>query len=268
MAHAHGNELRRLDELGRLDSPIHRIDARVQTLTTAVFLVCVLSFPRHALSALMPFFLYPATLAACGRIPLALLLRKLLWAAPFALAVALANPFLDTRTLLRLGPVPISGGWLSFLSILARFVLSVSAALLLVSCTGMHRLCRGLERLGLPRLLAAQFLLLYRYLFTVTDEAGRLVYALRLRAPGHRALRLRVYGALVGHLLLRALARAERIHRAMLARGFTGVFRAPRPERLRPADLLFATAWLLFFAAARRWNLADLLGATLLRTLT
>ena len=56
----------RMDDLGRLDSGVHRLDARAKILATAVFLVAVMSFPRHEVSALMPLFLFPAGLGMAG----------------------------------------------------------------------------------------------------------------------------------------------------------------------------------------------------------
>jgi cobalt/nickel transport system permease protein len=112
-------------------------------------------------------------------------------------------------------------------------VLTVGAALILVACTGMYRLGAGLERLGVPQLFVTQLLFLYRYLFVVADEGSRMVRSVRLRSAGAEGLSLRVYGSLVGHLLLRSMDRAERVHRAMVARGFDGEVRTLEPGRFR-----------------------------------
>lgn len=256
-------EISRLDGLGRLDTPMHRIDARAKALTTAGFVVAVLSFPRYEVAALTPLALYPLALASVGRIPLGVVLRKLAVAAPFAVAVGLLNPLFDTRPLGAVGALPITGGWFSFASILLRFALTVGAALVLVACTGMERLCAGLEQLGLPRVFAVQLLFLYRYLFTVADEGSRMLRGMELRAAGHPGLRLRVYGSLVGHLLLRSMARAERVYQAMAARGFDGEIRVLQATRLRGADVAFVCGWWLFFVVARVWNLAGALGGLL-----
>jgi len=254
------SDVSRLDELGRQDTVVHRIDARAKTVTTVLFIVFVMSFPRYEVSALTPFFLYPLALLSLGQIPPGCLLKKVLVAAPFAVAVGIFNPFFDHTAGAAVGPFTVSGGWLSFASILVRFVLTVSAALALVACTGMQRLCAGLERLGLPRVLVVQLLFLYRYLFIVADEGARMLRSMELRAAARTPLRFRVYVSLVGHLLLRAMARADRVYRAMLARGFDGEVRVLRPTRLRWSDPAFVCGWAAFFVAARLWNLADCLG--------
>ncbi len=250
-----------MDELGRMHSPIHRVDARVKAVATLSFIIAVMSFPRYEISALMPFFLYPFVLLAVGGIPAGFLLRKLLIASPFALAVGVFNPFLDRQVLLYIGDFGVSGGWLSFVSIVIRFALTVSSALILVSCTGINRLCAGLERMGLSTVFSVQLQMLYRYLFVIADEGLRMLRGVEMRSVGRRGMRMSTYVSLVGHLLVRAMDRAHRVYQAMASRGFDGHVRVMRPTAIQVHDMMFLFGWLLFFAAARYWNLSALLGA-------
>ena len=253
-------EIGRMDELGRMDSPVHRLDPRAKILVTLVFIVLVMSFPRYELSALVPFLFYPVGLIALARIPARHIMKKMLIAAPFALLIGLVNPLLDRQPMCSVGPLVLSGGWVSFISILFRFVLTVSAALALVAGTGMYRLGAGLERLGLPRVFAMQLLFLYRYLFVISDEAIRIMRGVRLRSGGSGALSLRVYGSLAGQLLLRSMDRAERIYQAMVARGFDGEIRLLQQSEASWRDAVFMGCSLVLLSAARLWNLSDVLG--------
>lgn len=255
----HGLAVGQMDDWGHLDSPIHRLDARVKALTTAAFLVVVMSFDRYTVSALIPFFLFPAVMLSVARIPPGPLLRMLLIASPFALLVGLFNPLLDRTPVAQLGPWTLSGGWISLANIVLRFALTVGAALVLLASTGLHRLCAGLQRLGVPAVFVTQLLLLYRYLFVIAAEGARMLRSAQVRA-GPGSLSLRVYGALVGHLLLRSLDRAQRVYQAMVARGYGGEIRRLDAGRLGGADFAFMAGWLLYFAVARRWNLAEWLG--------
>jgi cobalt/nickel transport system permease protein len=253
-------DLLALDELARQDLPLQRMDARVKLVVTLAFIVTVMSFPRYDISALAPLFLFPAAMFALGGLPFKRLVRPLLAAAPFAVLVGLANPLLDRAPLEVGGGLILARGWFSFASILVRFGLAVSAAFALTASTGMHRLCGSLAGLGVPQALAVQVWLLYRYLFVLAEEAGRLIRSVRVRSADRPRLGPSLAARLTGVLLLRAMARAERIHQAMLARGFDGRFRLEQPPAVRVRDLAAALAWLAFFAAARTWNLADALG--------
>lgn len=264
MKPGHYIEVGVMDELGRMDSAIHRLDAQAQILATLLFVLVVMSYPRYEVSALMPLFVYPFVLIAMAKLPVGYLFKKIAVAAPFALFVGLFNPLLDRQAAGTIGSLTISGGWLSFGSIMIRFFLTVSVALILVACTGIHRLCAGLERMGMPRVFAVQLLFLYRYFFVIGDEGLRMRRSVEIRSAGSQALGFRVYGHLIGHLLLRAMDRAQRIYRAMVARGFDGGIRVLHPTKPGWREVLFVVGWAVFFVVAREWNLADFLGGRLM----
>jgi len=249
-----------MDTLSRVDSPLHRLDPRAKVLTTMAFVVMVVSFGKYEISALIPFFLYPVVLVAVGNLPAGYLLRKVVLVAPFAVLVGIFNPLLDRTTLMVLGPLEISGGWISFVSILVRFVLTVGSALILVACTGIQGVCLALEKLGTPRVLTIELLFLYRYLFVLMDQGLRMVRARALRSFGRSGMGVGVYGYMAGHLLLHTLDRAQRIHVAMSCRGFDGHVRTMSSLKIRPVDIMFVVGWSAFFVGMRAHNIPGLLG--------
>jgi len=257
-------EIGSLDTLAVLDTPLHRLDPRAKVITTLVFILCVVSFEKYQLSALLPFFIFPLVLVGSGRLPGIFLLKKLLLIAPFAFFIGIFNPFFDREILFYLGSVGISGGWVSFASILLRFTLTVSATLILIATTGFSGVCMALEKIGAPRVFTIQLLFLYRYLFVLVDEAQRLVRARALRSFKGRGTGMAVFGQIVGQLLLRTIDRAQRIHLAMRCRGFTGEIRQLRKIHFGHAELLFTLGWSGLFVALRCWNLPEMLGAFLL----
>jgi cobalt/nickel transport system permease protein len=70
---------------------------------------------------------------------------------------------------------------------------------------------------------------------------------------------------LVGHLLLRTWQRAERIHMAMLARGFTGEFHAYRQSGFGAPEIRFVLIWSSLFIFLRLQNTSQLLGTFITR---
>jgi cobalt/nickel transport system permease protein len=251
-----------LDDLARRDSPVHRIDPRAKLLVTLVFTVCVVSFNKYALSALLPFALYPVVLIAAAGLPVGGLLKRLLWVSPFAVLLGLFNPLLDRQALLTLGPLTLSGGMVSFLSILLRFLLTVSAALVLIATTGFESLTAAMQRLGVPVVFTTQLLLLYRYGYVLIDETARVLRARSLRSFGRR-LEIAEMGPFIGRLLLRTLDRAERIHRAMACRGFSGAIHTTRRLRFGGADLLFLVGWSALFVLFRFVDIPNVIGTLL-----
>jgi len=261
-------DFKQLDLLAMRGTALHRLDPRAKVLTTLLFVVCVVSFDRYTIAAMLPFLIYPAALAAAGDLPTGLLLRKVVIVVPFALMIGMFNPLFDRQVVLQLGPLDVWGGWVSCASILLRALLTAGAALILVATTGFTPICAALEKLGMPQAFAVQLTFLYRYIFVLTDEAVRTARARQLRSFGKRGLELRQFGTLVGHLLLRTWERAERIHMAMLARGFTGeIHTVRRLGRFGRAELLFVAGWGALFLLLRLVNLPHLLGTLLTGTL-
>jgi cobalt/nickel transport system permease protein len=247
-------DLRALDDLARRQSVIHRLDPRAKLITTLIFICTVVSFGKYEVSALVPFVLFPLVLVHAADLPADMLLKKLLPAVPFAFFIGVFNPLLDRQILLQIGSLEISGGWISFASILLRFSLTVFAALLLIATTSFTGVCMAAERLGAPRIFTLQLLFLYRYLFVLIDEAGRMLRARSLRSFHGRGMGLKVTGSMAGQLLLRTFDRAQRIHQAMLCRGFDGEIRMLRPLHIGRSEVLFTLAWSAFFLLLRWVN--------------
>lgn len=197
---------------------------------------------------------------ALADLPVRYIARKILVVLPFALMVGIFNPLFDQTVLVRLGPLGISGGWLSLASIMVRASLTVGAAIILVGITGFPAICQALDKLGMPRIFTVQLLFLYRYLFVLAEEGGRTARARELRSFGRKGLGLRSYVSLLSHLLLRTWLRAERIHLAMLARGFTGEFHPRRTTRFGGRELLFLAGWSGLFLLFRLVNVSRFLG--------
>ncbi|NGZ27637.1 MAG: cobalt ECF transporter T component CbiQ [Magnetococcales bacterium] len=257
-------DIHTLDGLSLLDSPIHRLDARAKLITTLVFVVVVASHDKYQLAALTPYFLFPVMLLALGQLPLGYIVNKILLVSPFAIFMGMANPFLDNAPHLMVAGVAISGGWISYLAIMERFVLAIGALIILIATTGMTPLCRAAGRLGTPTPFVVQLLLLYRYLFLLVEEGSRMVRARNMRSFGGKGLSYKTLGQVVGHLLLRSLARGGRIHQAMLLRGFDGEIRLTRGVgSLQRADWIFMVGWCGYFLALRFLPASQWLGSLL-----
>lgn len=249
-----------MDRLAAQETFVHRLDPRAKLITTLFFIIVVVSFDRYEISAFLPLLVYPVVMVSAGNLPISFLLKKLLLVAPFALLVGIFNPFLDRQILYQLGPFGISGGWVSFISILIRFVLSVGAALILIATTGFNAVCMALEKMKTPRIFTVQLLFMYRYLYVLVEEALRMIRARSLRSFYGERMGVKAFGFLLGHLLLRTLDRAQRIHLAMYCRGFDGEIRLLRPLKTGKQELCYIFGWALFFVVIRLNNIPRILG--------
>jgi len=253
-------DIRYMDIMASSDTSLHGLDPRAKLITTLLFIVAVVSFDRYTILALIPFFIYPIVLISAGGLPVGYLLKKILWVSPFAVLVGIFNPIMDREIIYHIGSIGISGGWISFFSILLRFLLTLSAALILIALTGFNAVCQALTRLGMPRPFVVQLLFFYRYIFVLVDEAERMEMARSLRSFNSRSTNFRTFISIIGHLLLRSLDRAERIYLAMRSRGFDGNIRMIKTINLRWKDLAFMAGWAILFIGFRMNNIPMRLG--------
>jgi cobalt/nickel transport system permease protein len=250
-----------MDDIAAGDSPLHRLDPRAKLVATLAFIVAVVSFDKYALSALVPFFIFPVVQISIGGLPAGFLAKKVLLVAPLAILIGIFNPLIDRNILFQIGSIQVTGGWVSLFSILLRFLLTVTAALILIATTGFNAVCMALARLGVPRPFVVQLMFLYRYIFVLTDEASRMVRAVSLKSFNAGGISFKTFVPMMGHLLLRTMDRAQRIHLAMLCRGFDGRIRIIRSMKIGWTGAAFALGWSALFAIFRWYNLPETLGA-------
>lgn len=260
--------LRYLEEISRGDSPIHRLDPRTKVLTALGLLLLALSFNRYEVVNLLPFFLYPLIVLRIADLSPGYILRRSLIVLPFVFFISIFNPFFDQTPMLKLGSVTISAGWVSFLGILLRGYLTAFTALTLVATTGFPRICTALRQMGVPSVFTTQLLMLYRSLFVLVEEGSRMLAAWKLRNFSKRKMPFKVWTPLVGHLLLRSLDRSERVHQALLARGFDGDLKPALKSAFHTSDALYIIFWLTVFILMRFCSPALVAGEYMERLLT
>lgn len=228
-----------LDTLSYRDTIIHRLDPRTKLCATVFFIVMVVSFPKYEVAGLFPFFIFPVLLFSLGDIPVKFIMKKVLLVSFFAFFIGVFNPVFDRQTMYIFYGLPVSGGWVSFLSIMLKFFLTITSALLLIATTSFPGICRALQKFGIPDIFISQLLFLYRYIFVLVEEAMKVVRARDMRSFGKRGKEMKAFTGIVGTLFLRTVERAERIYQAMLSRGFSGTLHAAKPYGFTAADAIF-----------------------------
>ena len=234
-----------IDKFAYQDSPIHRLDSRIKFIVVLIFTAVVISLPRTSPSILACYAIGPFTILVLGRIPLRFVFKHILLISPFVLVLALSCPLYDRTPLtVAFGPLiwQSSSGWMRCFTILAKFVVTMSALIALVSTTRFNDLLVGLQRMGLPKLLIMQLGFLYRYIFILIDRVHHILRARagrKLRNLGFKA-EFKIAAAMLGSLLIRSIDTAEGINIAMQARGFDGRWRTLTDSRIRRQDCIFA----------------------------
>jgi cobalt/nickel transport system permease protein len=226
-----------VDHWSRGASPMHARDPRAKILALLIFLIVLATTPANAVLTLgIDASLLVSGILIAG-LPLANLLLRAMVVLPFSLTFGLISW--------------LAGDRLRALALVEKSYLSAAAVLLVVGTTALPALLSGMERLGAPRVLVLVAQFIYRYLFVISEQAQhmRLAAASRHGDPRlHRKGRFRAAAGALAVLFARSYYRADGIHRAMLARAFTGRFPLLNSLQFRLADgvfLLAASAFLI-----------------------
>lgn len=197
-----------IDRYSRLDSPVHRLPAGIKLLLALTLVLLTALLPRATWSFFAAVAALLLAVALLSQVPPRFLLRRLLIAAPFVLGVAALALFQP------------NGGHI-FLVMLTKSTLCLATMILLTATTPFTDLLATLHHARVPVVFVTTLALLYRYLFVLADETGRMRRARLSRSfAAHRPHQWRALATVAGQLFMRASSRAERIFAAMSARGW------------------------------------------------
>lgn len=218
------------------DSPLHRLDPRVKLCVTLLLIVGIVLTPVRAWPAYPLIWVLVGTLAMAGGLGAWRVALRGSVALPFALAAVTLIFTVPGETLATVGGLRISDAGLArFVAVVLKSWLAVQVALLLSMSTHFTDLLWAMGALRVPGTLVAIIGFMYRYLFTLQDEAQRLIRARAARSAGKGGgivWRAQVAGGMIGNLFLRSYERSERVYLAMLARGYDGRLRRESPPPL------------------------------------
>lgn len=204
-------------------SAIHRLPAHAKLVALVLFITAVVVTPRTQVWAFASYAVLLLAAMLASRVPLAYLGKRMLIEIPFVV-FALLMPLIATGPRVGVGPLRLSeaglwGAW----ALLAKGTLGVGASVLLGSSTEPREFVRALDKLRLPQQLVQIASFMLRYLEVVLSELERMRVARESR--GFRARSIRqwpVLAATMGALFIRSYERGERVHLAMLSRGYSG----------------------------------------------
>lgn len=211
-------------------SPVHRLAPEQKVVATLVFVLAVVATPREAFWAFGLAAVLVGAAIALARLPLGLVARRCSVELPFLL-FALAMPVLGGGDRVDVLGLSLSeeGLWSAW-GIVAKGTLGVAASVVLAATTRVPDLLGALRRLHVPVAFVAIAGFMVRYLDVLVGDLRRLQVARTSRGDDPRWLwQVGAMAATAGALFVRTYERGERVHQAMLARGFDGAFPTGAP---------------------------------------
>ncbi len=179
---------------------------------------CILSAVGGVFAVnLLPNYLWPWQIA----VALLLVTLSLKWHYPFrklGQRLLVLGPFLG---LLAVGVLWQPDWPLRVVNLCGKAILSLWIMSLLIHLVAVDEFVAGLRRLRVPRIWVELLAFLLRYFTVLSEEWQRMQLARQARTFRRRKrMEFRILTNALGSLFIRAYERAERLHGAMLARGY------------------------------------------------
>jgi cobalt/nickel transport system permease protein len=221
-------------------SIVHSLPSHLKIIAVLLFILVVVSTPITYWPAFVIFLALVIAAATAGKISILTLSKRALIEVPF-IFFAVLMPFFGTGERFELGPFNLyREGLLAGLSIVAKGTLGVLSAVILSTTTTAREILRGLERLRLPTIMVQIASFMLRYVNVISDEMERMKIARQSRGFDATGVKhWKVIATSAAALFIRSYERGERVHLAMLSRGFDGEL--PHTE----VKSVGAQAWLI-----------------------
>lgn len=216
---------------------MHRTAPETKVVGALGIVVCVAVTPREAVWAFGVYAAFVGALIVVSRIRFGFVAVRLAAVAPFVL-FALFIPFIASGETTRIWGFDLSldGLWGTW-NIFAKAVLGASVSIVLTATTEIPEILRGLGVLRVPALFTSIATFMIRYLELISDELRRIRVAMKSRGYDPRWLsQARPIASSAGALFVRSYERGERVHAAMVSRGFTGEMPGLGHRRATPSE--------------------------------
>jgi cobalt/nickel transport system permease protein len=236
------------------DSVVHRLPPQCKLLAIFAFALVVVATPRERFWAFAAYAVLLAGVAVAARVPVTHVVRRMVIELPFVLFAFLIPVIgLGERTTVLGLSLSVPGLWAAW-NILAKATLGVIASILLAATTEPRVILIGAQRLRLPSLLVQIAMFMLRYMDVIVDEMRRMRVARESRGFEARNFRhIPVIARSAGALFIRSYERGERVHLAMLSRGYSG--QMPTIHEISASVRQWGTALALPAVALAVWGL-------------
>ena len=230
---------------------LNHIYPLIKLVVTICFITATISFSKYDLAGILRMGVYPIIVFVLGEVSFQDALRKLRVILPVVCLIGIFNPFFDRQPMLEIAGVTVTTGMVSMFTLMVKGIYSVLASYLLIATTPIEKICHALRLLRVPVVIVTQILLTYRYIRLLMNEARHTIQAYSLRAPNQKGLHFKVWGSLVGQLLLKSIDRADGVYESMLLRGYNGEFYYDTRISCRAKDYAYLATWCTVFYCLR-----------------
>jgi cobalt/nickel transport system permease protein len=241
--------IKKLDPRAALPSPLDSISPPARILAVLVMLMAISLTPNAHWLTWMFYACGVVAILQISRVDLLRLIQRLAVESVFVGVVVLGTLFrAGGEVLWQWGALEVTTvGVMVLGSVSCKLILSLTLLNLLTLTIPIPELLKALASLKVPPLLVAILSSMYRYLDLLIEEFATMKRAAIARnlTAGKDWQRL-VIGNMIGALFIRTYDRGNRIHAAMVSRGYGGDTQTVKPQSFTASDRVFLIVTGLF----------------------
>lgn len=253
-------EIQSIEELSSRDYLVNKIHPLIKFILTITYISLVVSIDKYSIGQVIGMSIYPIILLITCDISLKDTFKRLKIVLPFILLMGIFNPFFDNKVIFTINSIKISAGVISMITLIVKGILTILASYLLIATTTIDKICYSMDKIHLPKIFITEVLFIYRYITVLIKEGSRITEAYSLRAPNQKGINYKVWGSLLGQLLLRSIDKAESIYESMSLRGYSGKFYYSYNIEYNKKDYIYFIIWLAIFITVRFFPILQIVG--------
>lgn len=198
-----------IDIYAGLDTPLHRLDAKIKTIFLITFLLLIILSPIRWIMLFLIYGLATIALIYFSRVPMKFIFKRIFEIMPFIVIITFSSLFRER-------------GYLLFLNCMVKATLAMLLILVISSTTRFVHLLKALEQLKMPKLFIHLLSFMYRYSFLLEDQflRTRRSYESRNINGKNNFKKVKILSNILGTVFIHTYERAERVYLAMCARGY------------------------------------------------
>jgi len=216
-------------------SLVHELPGHIKLVAFFAFIIIAVLTPIQQWQSFVGYFLIIFLALALSKLPPLTLAKRATIEFPFII-FAILMPFTAGGEMFDIGPLNLSReGSIAGLNLITKATLGVFCSMILAGSTTAHSLLAGFVRIKTPSLFVQIAAFMIRYLNVINDQMARMKVARESR--GFQAQGIRswpIFTSTLGALFIRSYERGERVHLAMLSRGYAGTLSSLSVENVQP----------------------------------
>lgn len=253
-------EVHSIDQSSNSNTYLNRIHPLIKLIITVIYIILLTSINKYNLMTTLAMGIYLIIISIIGNLSIKDCFKRLKVVFVLLLVLGLANPILDRNVIGYIGRIPITSGLISMITLVLKGMFAIIASYFLILTTSIESICSSLKMIHIPDILITVFMLIYRYIIVFLKEVQRIWIAYSLRAPRQKGVNFRVWGSMIGSLMLRSIDTAQTVYESMELRGFNPDTFFVVKEKINKKSIIYFTYCLALILIIRFIPIFNLIG--------